>query len=360
MIKLMHGADLHLDSPFAGLPADQAAARRAEQRSLLERLSQTCREQGCRLLLLAGDLFDARQVYRDTVDALRDALDACGAQVFIAPGNHDCLCPGSPYLTEAWPDNVHIFKTAAVSSVACEPLGCRVYGAAFLQPHCESLLEGFRAQDDGLVNLMVLHGDATQEGSDYNPVSRQQIAQSGLQYLALGHIHKRALSKAGSTCYGWPGCTMGRGFDETGAKGVYVGTVDARTCEMEFLPMGARRYEILQVAATDDPLAAVEAAIPPDAGEDIYRILLTGECERVDLPALYAALEPRFYALSLRDKTVPPVDLWAQADANTLKGGFLRTLKAHYDAASPEQRPVIARAARLGLDLMEGREVSLP
>ena len=80
----------------------------------------------------------------------------------------------------------------------------------------------------------------------------------------------------------------------------------------------------------------------------------------MDLPALYAALEPRFYALSLRDKTVPPVDLWAQADADTLKGGFLRALKARYDAASPEQRPVIARAARLGLDLMEGREVSLP
>ena len=57
---------------------------------------------------------------------------------------------------------------------------------------------------------------------------------------------------------------------------------------------------------------------------------------------------------------MPPVDLWAQADADTLKGGFLRTLKAHYDAASPEQRTVIARAARLGLDLMEGREVSLP
>lgn len=360
MIKLMHGADLHLDSPFSALSASQASVRRAEQRSLLERLSRTCRQQDCQLLLLAGDLFDARQVYRDTVDALRDALDACGAQVFIAPGNHDCLCPGSPYLTEAWPDNVHIFKTGAISSVVCEPLGCRVYGAAFLQPHCAGLLEGFRAQDDGLVNLMVLHGDAAQEGSDYNYISRQQIARSGLHYLALGHIHKRALATAGHTCYGWPGCTMGRGFDETGAKGVYVGQVDTRTCQMEFVPMGARRYEILQVPATDEPLAAVEAALPPETCQDIYRIILTGECARVDLPALYAALEPRFFALSLRDKTVPPVDLWAQADADTLKGGFLRALKTRYDAAPAEQRPVIAQAARLGLDLMEGREVTLP
>ena len=37
MIKLIHGADLHLDSPFSGLTPEQAAGRRQEQRELLDR-----------------------------------------------------------------------------------------------------------------------------------------------------------------------------------------------------------------------------------------------------------------------------------------------------------------------------------
>ena len=44
MIKLIHGADLHLDSPFSGLTPEQAAARRQEQRELLDRLARLARE----------------------------------------------------------------------------------------------------------------------------------------------------------------------------------------------------------------------------------------------------------------------------------------------------------------------------
>ena len=38
MIKFLHAADLHLDSPFASLPPDKAAVRRREQRQLLDEL----------------------------------------------------------------------------------------------------------------------------------------------------------------------------------------------------------------------------------------------------------------------------------------------------------------------------------
>ena len=31
MLKIIHGADFHLDAPFAALPPEQAAQRRAEQ-----------------------------------------------------------------------------------------------------------------------------------------------------------------------------------------------------------------------------------------------------------------------------------------------------------------------------------------
>ena len=137
MVKLLHAADLHLDSAFSALPPEKAAQRRAEQRLVLERL--TALSEGCAAVLLAGDLFDSARVYRDTLEALRAALAACRCPVFIAPGNHDALLPGSPYLENGWPENVHIFRTAEPERISLPELD--VYGAGFLRAEMPAMLD---------------------------------------------------------------------------------------------------------------------------------------------------------------------------------------------------------------------------
>lgn len=357
-MKLLHAADLHLDSKFAGLPPEQAAIKREQQRELLDRLSAQCRARGCQILLLSGDLFDGDRVYRETVEALTKALETCGAEVFIAPGNHDYVCPGSPYLTEVWPQNVHIFTAAQITSVTLPELNCRIYGAGFHSEQSEAMLEGFCAEQDGLYQIMVLHGEALAPFSVYNPITAAQIAASGLDYLALGHVHKGGSTKQGKTLCAWPGCTMGRGFDETGEHGALEVTVSESGCRTSFVPLCAGKYEVLSVKVGEDPLTAIQLKLPADTAKDVYRIVLKGESAGVDLSALQTALSPRFFGLELQDKTVPPVDLWAAAGEETLKGAFLRLLKAKYDAAVTEsERGEIAYAARTGLALMEHREV---
>ena len=148
MIKFLHAADLHLDSTFAALDPRQAALRRQEQRRLVTELCRLCRENECDLLLLSGDLFDGRRVYLDTLDTLRDELSECGAQVFIAPGNHDPIGPTSPYLTQAWPENVHIFTNAGIEAIVLREPACVVYGAAFTSPSMPPLLRGFRVPEE--------------------------------------------------------------------------------------------------------------------------------------------------------------------------------------------------------------------
>ena len=124
MIKFLHTADLHLDSPFAALRPEQAIQRRQEQRALVGKICAVCRENACDLLLLPGDLFDGGGVYLDTLDVLRDELCECGAQVFIAPGNHDFLTPASPYLTQAC-------RAASSGARASRPPPCPVcWGAS--------------------------------------------------------------------------------------------------------------------------------------------------------------------------------------------------------------------------------------
>ena len=55
-LKILHAADLHLDSPFEALPAGKAALRRSEQRELLGRLAELSRSEKVGLVLLSGDL----------------------------------------------------------------------------------------------------------------------------------------------------------------------------------------------------------------------------------------------------------------------------------------------------------------
>ena len=147
---------------------------------------------------------------------------------------------------------------------------------------------------------------------------------------------------------------MGRGFDELGQKGAYLGEVSDSGVRLDFLPLHGRSYEILRVEAGDDALAAVTAALPEDTQNDIYRVILP-----VETAALQAALAPRFYALTIRDETRPRRALWEGAEEDTLRGLFLQALKAQYDAAQTEaDRRKIALAARCGCAAMDGREAA--
>ena len=354
MIKLLHAADFHLDSAFSALPPEQSARRRQEQRLVLEQLAAAA--EGCDLVLLSGDLFDSARIYRDTLDALKHFFAACGVPIFIAPGNHDYLAPGSPYLTEDWGDNVHIFSSREVTCVHLAH--CDVYGAAFTTPEMPSLLDGFHVQNPDTVNVMVLHGDM-QPNSPYAPMTQAQIACSGLDYLALGHVHSQESGTCGSTTYAYPGCLMGRGFDECGQKGALQAVVSKGHCETKFLPIHSRKYEILTVEAGEDSLTSICAALPKDTQEDCYRIILTGESDTPDVGALEQALEHLFFSLSVLDRTVPRQALWAACGEDTLRGQFLRILREQYDDADEDRRRIISRAVKLTIALMDGREVTI-
>ena len=361
MLKVIHGADFHLDSPFAGLTPERAVQRREEQRDLLDRLAGLAREREADLVLLAGDLLDSQRLFRETVQALARSLGSIPCPVFIAPGNHDFWSPRSPWATLPWPDNVHIF-TGAPERVDLPALRCTLWGRAFTGSHQEeSPLSGLRCggEPEGL-KLAVLHGEVEGTGA-YGPIRRADIAASGLDYLALGHIHQcSGLQREGSTFWAYPGCPEGRGFDETGDKGVLYLEAEPGHVEAEFIPLCRRRYHVIQADLTGgaDPLAAARAALPPTAERDIVRLVLTGEAPTPDLAALEEALSPLCCGLSLSDRTRLPRDLWARRGEDTLTGLFLQAMWERCQAEPDSQ--LCQLAARYGLAALEhGEEEAL-
>ncbi len=362
ILKILHAADLHLDSPFEALPAGKAAIRRAEQRRLLGALAELAAAEEVDLVLLSGDLLDSNSSYFETGEELVACLRRMAVPVFIAPGNHDPYVPGSPYARLRMPENVHVFTENALRSVVLPELNARVYGAAFTGRSSPALLTDFRAADEpGVWKLLCLHGEFGNPLSSYDPVTEEELAASGLSYAALGHIHTASgLRKAGDTWFAWPGCPEGRGFDECGEKTVNLVTLDdAGGCELKTASVSARRYAILPVDVTGaDPLLAVITQLPDDTVRDVYRIVLTGETESApDLRKLYANLSEMFFELQLRDETRLRRSVWESAGEDSLRGIFLKKLRQRYDgAADDEERKQIEQAARWGLAALNNAE----
>ena len=361
-LKLLHAADLHLDSAFEALPAGKAAIRRDEQRRLLNSLAELASREKVALVLLSGDLLDSGSAYYETGEELLRCLRQIAVPVFIAPGNHDPYVPGSPYLRLHFPENVHIFSGNSIESVLLPERNARVYGAAFTDRRCAPLLRGFHAEkEEGVYQLLCLHGELGNKASAYNPIAEEELAESGLDYAALGHIHTASgLRRAGNTWYSWPGCPEGRGFDECGEKTVNLVTLDETGgCLLETASIATRRYEQLRVDVTGgDPLLMIHTRLPDDTVRDVYRVVLTGETESApDLHRLYQNLSEMFFELQLRDETHLRRDLWERAGEDSLRGIFLRKLKERYDAAkSDAEKQQIEQAARWGLAALNNAE----
>lgn len=348
MIKILHSGDWHLDSPLQGRTDEQAAFLRRELLKIPEKLAALSKAQNCDLVLLSGDLFDGAYT-QESYRTVYTALQQMGIPVFITPGNHDYISPDSPYEKETWPENVHIFRKQQIEWVDLP--GLRVYGAGFQSMDCPGLLEDFRA--DGYA-IGVFHGDPTQISSPYNPVTKKQVLQSGLRYLALGHVHKGDSFMAGDTLCAWPGCPMGRGWDEEGEKGALIVSLE-ETAQIKFVPLDTPKFYDLRV----DFSRGIGSVLPAIPGDDFYRITLTGEAEQADLESLRAEFA-NFPNLVLRDETRKPVDPWENAGEDHFEGMYFGILKQMLDIADEEEKSRILLAAKLSRQILDGQEVVLP
>lgn len=356
-MKILHSADWHLDSPLVGFTQSQQQHLRRVLLELPGKIAQLALQEQCQLMLLSGDLFDG--VYtQESYHAVYKALEEVQIPVFISPGNHDFLSADSPWKKERWPENVTVFtQPHMVASAVSEPR-CWVCGAGYTSMDAPAMLEGFCAKDGDVPTIGVLHADPTQVNSPYCPITKKQIADSGLAYLALGHIHKQGSLKEGNTLCAWPGCPMGRGYDEQGEKGVLLVTVE-ETVTAQFVSLDTPRFYDLEAQVDGDPEAAIARLLPATGNEDFYRITLTGSCQTPDLAALEAAFA-QFSNLKLRDRTVLPVDTWSAVGEDSFEGVYFSLLQKTLEDQDAEQQQITQLAARISRQILDGREVRLP
>jgi DNA repair exonuclease SbcCD nuclease subunit len=140
-LRLLHLADVHLDTPFYGKDEQWRTRLRKAVRAAFARGIDLAIERGAHAVLVAGDLFDNDLLTFATEQFLLEQvrrLQNAGVCFFYATGNHD---PGrSNYRAHNldWPDNVHIFRKGQAEDVPIKDASGETVGLDYGCRPCDS------------------------------------------------------------------------------------------------------------------------------------------------------------------------------------------------------------------------------
>lgn len=257
MIRFIHAADIHLDSPLKGLAKRlnlPAAKILSATREALVNLVTLAINEKVDFVLLAGDIYDG-----DPEDLSANfhfnqqmgRLNQKNIKVVMITGNHDAKSKISRPLSP--PKNLTILSTDNPESCEITKEGdviAIIHGQGFLnQAETRNLATAYPAPIAGKLNIGILHTslDGRDGHANYAPTSTKELINKGYSYWALGHVHTREVVHEKPYII-FPGNIQGRHIRETGAKGCYLVTFkDNHEAQLEFKPIDVFRWEAITV-----------------------------------------------------------------------------------------------------------------
>ena len=257
MIRFIHAADIHLDSPLKGLakrhnlPADKILSA---TREALKNLVTLAIDQKVDFVLLAGDVYDG-----DPEDLTANfhfnqqmgRLYQKNIRVVMITGNHDAKSKISRPLTP--PKNLTILSTDNPESFEItrdSEVIAIIHGQGFRnQAETRNLAGNYPPPIAGKLNIGILHTslDGRDGHDNYAPTTTNELINKGYSYWALGHVHTREEVHLKPYII-FPGNVQGRHIRETGAKGCYLVTFkDNHEAQLDFKPLDVFRWEAITI-----------------------------------------------------------------------------------------------------------------
>jgi len=364
-MKIIHCADLHLDSKMTtNLSKVQAKERKNEILRTFTRMVDYAQKNNVKAILIAGDMFDTRNVSAMVRNTVRDViLQNYEIDFLYLKGNHD----NDNFLDklEELPDNLYLFGNSWTSYQYGDVV---ITGMELNEQNHLSAYNSLVLDHDSF-NIVTMHGQLAnyKNKEKVETISLDDLKNKNIDYLALGHVHSYHMDKIdnrGVYCY--PGCLDGRGFDECGQKGFVVLNIDEETrkVDVDFVPMSSRTLYTLPVDVTganttQEAAICMENAISQTQypSSSLVKFVLLGEmnveCE-LDTSFLEEQFADYFYFVKVKDETKLRVSYKDYEGDVSLKGEFVR-LVSESDLTEEEKSMII----RAGIQALQGEEINL-
>jgi DNA repair exonuclease SbcCD nuclease subunit len=274
----VHAADLHIDSPLAGLRAKDggvAASFARANRTAVEALVRETIDSGAKFLIISGDVFDGD--WKDASTGLFFArqlgeLHRAEIPAFLVRGNHDADSVMSRSLN--LPESAYTFASGKAETKTIASLRVALHGRSFgARGVPDDFLASYPGRREGWLNVGLLHTglDGVRGHETYAPCTVEDLRRFGYDYWALGHIHAAEIV-ARDPWIVYPGNIQGRSPRETGSKGAMRVTIeDGRVVAVEPMPLDSARWahEEVDISGCLD-----EADILPRIGAALARAQL--------------------------------------------------------------------------------------
>ncbi|MCB1771341.1 MAG: metallophosphoesterase [Candidatus Competibacteraceae bacterium] len=264
-MRILHTADLHLDSPLRGLDRYEGAPVddiRGATRRAFENLLVVALRERVDLVVIAGDLYDGDWLDHNTgLFFTKGVMQLAeeGIPVAIVRGNHDAASRLTKTLR--LPRNVHLFADARPETRVFDDIGIAVHGQSFAAAVVsDDLAAGYPPPVASCFNLGLLHSSLNGRPghAPYAPTQLDVLRNKGYGYWALGHIHAAEIVCRDPWVV-YPGNTQGRHIRETGAKGCTLVTIEDHDIAHQFIALDVMRWTSLSLEI--DALPDLEALL---------------------------------------------------------------------------------------------------
>lgn len=355
ILRIVHCADIHIGASFGRLPSHLASLRAEEQRATFMTTVNYCKEKSVDALLICGDLFDSPNPLKKDVEFVRKALASLSpVPVFIISGNHDYICPESPFLKEDYFSyNVHIFPCFDHFFEIPEK-NTVIYGKSYNSTVTEASFTDMLL-DENKINIMCIHGDFNIAG-DYTQISREALSSLPINYAAMGHIHNGEIFQVGNVKCAYSGALDGTGFDDDGNTGIIYAEITPDETKLFPLSFSKRHYHnISHNINGEDTEKILQKLKSIVQSEDLYKITLIGEtADEINSEFLENELKEHCFYAEIYDDTSRSYDFDAIEKEESLRGEFLREVRK---LTSSEEEFILCSKA--GLDALMGKIPSM-
>lgn len=298
MVRVLHTADWQIGMTRRYLPPEAQQRFTAARTEVVRRLGALAAQEGCDLIVVAGDVFEHSQLTPQTVRRTLEALREVPVPVYLLPGNHDHLGPlsiwTSPVLREELPDHVHVLDAPGAVRVADgvelvaapwtgkHPVSDPVAGALGLLPDGPA--------PEGTVRIVVGHGGVDLLDRDQHnsaPVAVEPLVDAldrgRVHYVALGDRH--SCTQVGDPAIWYSGAPEPTDWREQRPGEVLVVDVQpgrpGQRGNVQVSPHRVARwsYPVLDVRVdSDDDLEALDRQLAalPDKERTVVRLGLRG------------------------------------------------------------------------------------
>jgi hypothetical protein len=324
-MRFIHTADwqIGMKAVHAGAAAETVRAARIES---ARRVCDLARREAVDFVLLAGDTFEDNGVDRHLVVGVAGILASAGCPVFVLPGNHDPLQPGSVWEHPTWatiPSVTILKEQASVSVTGGTLLPCPI----FVRRSQEDPTKWINAGRDEGIRIVVAHGNVGEMIGEEGgfPIDIATPTRCQADYMALGHWHSTVqYSTNGAIRMAYSGTHESTRFGEPDSGNVLIVTIAAAGAnpEIKMEKTGQLRWERVgagELITAPGKLADIARALSqlPNPGATLVEIALKGllfEVDQDEVPRIRKACERFLHArLDLTGLRAAPCDAdWTQ------------------------------------------------